>query len=131
MRTGHNRLNAHMYSKFNVGESEMCPCNSDVLTADHLLQHCQLHDGLRRDMWPEPKSLRDKLYCNPEELKRTAAFERATGISVKRARKKKINGHLIKHTLFSSQVHTHIQARARTHTHAKLDAHRHKHAHTH
>ena len=36
LRTGHNRLNAHMY-KFKVGESEMCPCNTDIMTAEHLL----------------------------------------------------------------------------------------------
>ena len=82
MRTGHNRLNAHMYSKFKVGESEMCLCNADIMTAEHLLQHCQLHDALRPDMWPEPKPLRSKLYGNLEELKRTAAFLRATGISI-------------------------------------------------
>ena len=34
-------------------------------------------------MWPEPTLLRDKLYVNLEELRRTAAFVRATGISVK------------------------------------------------
>ena len=33
-------------------------------------------------MWPEPKPLGDKLYDNLEELKRTVAFVRATGISV-------------------------------------------------
>ena len=82
LRTGHNRLYAHMYSKFKVGESEMCPCNADIMTAEHLLQHCQLHDALRRDMWPEPKPLRDKLYGNLEELRRTAAFMRVTGISL-------------------------------------------------
>ena len=82
MITGHNRLNAIMYSKFKVGESEMCPCNADITTAEHLLQHCQLDDALRRDMWPELKPLRDKLYGSLEELKRTAAFVRATGISV-------------------------------------------------
>ena len=52
------------------------------MTAEHLLQHCQLHDALRRDMWPNPIPLRDKLYDNLEELRRTAAFVRATGISV-------------------------------------------------
>ena len=82
MRTGHNRLNAHMYSKFKVGESEMCPCNADNMVAEHLLQHGQLHDALRRDMWPEPKPLRGKLYGSLEELKRTTAFVRATGIYV-------------------------------------------------
>ena len=84
LRTGHNRLNAHMYKKFKVGESEMCPCNADIMTAEHLLQHCRLHDddAMRRDIWPEPTLLRDKLYGNLEELRRTAAFVRTTGISI-------------------------------------------------
>ena len=33
-------------------------------------------------MWPEPTVLRDKLYGKLEELKRTAAIVRATGISI-------------------------------------------------
>ena len=68
--------------EFKVDESEMCPCDADIMTAEHLLQHCQLHGALRWDMWPEPKPLRDKLYGNLEELQRTAAFVRATGISI-------------------------------------------------
>ena len=63
-----------MYNKFKVGESETCPCNADIVTAEHLLQHCRLHGAMRRDMWPEPTLLRDKLYGNLEELRRTAAF---------------------------------------------------------
>ena len=82
LRTGHNRLNAHTYNTFKVGESEMCPCNADIMTAEHLLQHCRLHDALRWDTWPEPTLLRDKLYGNLEELRRTAALGRATGISI-------------------------------------------------
>ena len=81
LRTGHNRLNANVYNKFKVGESEMCPCNADIITAERLLQHCRLHDAMRRDMWPEPTLLRVKLYGNLEELRRTAAFLRTTGIS--------------------------------------------------
>ena len=82
LRTGHNRLNAHMYNKFKVGESEMCPCNADIMTAEYLLQHRPLHDAMRRDTWPEPTLLRDKLHGNLGELRRTAAFVRATGISI-------------------------------------------------
>ena len=89
LRTGHNRLNAHMYSKFKVGESERCPCDT-YMTAEQLLQHCQLHDPLRRDMWPEPIPLRIKLYGNLEELRPTTNFMRATGISVLRKQKKKL-----------------------------------------
>ena len=40
-------------------------------------------------MWPDPTLLRDKLYGNLEELRRTAAFVRATGISILRTTKKK------------------------------------------
>ena len=82
LRTGHNRHNAHMYNKFKVGESEMCPCNTDIMTAEHLQGHCRLHDALRWDMWPEPTLLRDKLYGHLEQLRRTAAFVRTTGISI-------------------------------------------------
>ena len=83
LRTGHSRLNAHVY-KFKVGESEMYPCNADIMTAEHLLQHCPLCDAMtmRWNTWPEPTFLRDKLYGNLEELRRTAAFMRATGISI-------------------------------------------------
>ena len=77
-----NRLDAHMYNKSKAGESEMCPCNADIMTTEHLQQHCRLHDALRRDMWPEPTLLRDKPYGNLEELRRTAAFVRTTGISI-------------------------------------------------
>ena len=69
-------------NKFKVGESEMCPCNADIMTAKHLLQHCPLHDAMRRDAWPEPTLLGDELYSNLEELRKTAAFVRATGISI-------------------------------------------------
>ena len=33
-------------------------------------------------MWPEPIPLKDKLYGTLEELRRTVAFVKATGISV-------------------------------------------------
>ena len=58
-RTGHNRLNAHMYSEFKVGKSEMRSCKPDVVTAEHPLQHCRLHDAMRRDMWPEQRRHHD------------------------------------------------------------------------
>ena len=81
-----------MYSKFKIGESGMCPCNTDIMTAEHPLHHCQLHDALRRDMWPELTPLRDKLgfFFSQEELRRTAAFMRAIGISVLCMMKKKV-----------------------------------------
>ena len=47
LRTGHNRLNAHLYNKMKIGQSELCPCNTAAMTAEHLLQHCPKHDALR------------------------------------------------------------------------------------
>ena len=78
-----------MYNKFKVGESEMCPCNADIMTAEDLLQHCRLYDAFRRDMWTKPTLLRDKLYGNLEKLRRIAAFVRTTGISIYRTTKKR------------------------------------------
>ena len=46
-------------------------------------------DALRRDVWPEPKPLRVKLYGKQEELRKTATFERATDISFSRTTTKK------------------------------------------
>ena len=69
-------------TSFKIGDSEMGPCYANIMTVEHLLQHCPLHDAMRRDVWPEPTPLRDKLYSNLEELRRTAAFVRATGISI-------------------------------------------------
>ena len=89
LRTGHNRLNAYMYSKFKVEQSEMGSCNVEIMTAEDLLQHCQLHDALRQDMWPEPIPLWGKLYGDLKELRRTAVSVRAIGISVYRTTTKK------------------------------------------
>ena len=33
--------------------------NADIMTVEHLLQHCQLHDALRWDMWPEQRRHHD------------------------------------------------------------------------
>ena len=71
-----------MHNKSKFGESEMCPYNADIMTTEHQLQLCQLDDALRRDMWSELIPLRDKLYGNLENLRRTTAFVRVTGISV-------------------------------------------------
>ena len=60
----------------------MCPCNTDIMTSEHLLQHCQIHDALRWNEWSEPILMGDKLYGNLVEVRRTTTFVRATGISV-------------------------------------------------
>ena len=80
LRTGHNRLNAHMYKKFKICDSELCPCKASLMDTEHLLQYCQLHAAVRQDSWSDPTPLRDKLYGDLDDLRRTANFVRATKI---------------------------------------------------
>ncbi|RUS80934.1 hypothetical protein EGW08_011315 [Elysia chlorotica] len=82
LRTGHNRMNSHMYKKFKIGESEMCPCAEGEMNTEHLLQHCTLHSTARKEIWPDETSLREKLQGDLGALQRTASFVRTTGISI-------------------------------------------------
>ena len=75
-------MNAHMFNKLRIGQSERCPCNTAPMTTEHLLQHCPLQDDARQEEWPEPIPLKEKLYGDLEALRRTASFVRATGVSV-------------------------------------------------
>ena len=59
-------------------------CPSDNRTLSPALP--SLHVGLRVDTWPEKRPLREKLYNDLVELKRTAAFARATEVDVRRKR---------------------------------------------
>ena len=52
------------------------------MTTEHLLQHCPLHDGLRCDTWSENRPLRERLYGDLAEMKRTVAFVTATEVNV-------------------------------------------------
>ena len=83
--TGHNKRNAHLFNKLETGQSEMCSCDTTPVITERLLQHCPFHDGLRRAAWPENRPLREKLYGDLVEPKRTAAFVTAKGVDVKEA----------------------------------------------
>ena len=82
LRTGHNRMRAHMHNKLRIGPTEMCPCNTGPMTTQHLLQDCPTQDALRKTMWPDQPALRMQLFGCREELQRTAAFARATGVTI-------------------------------------------------
>ena len=43
LRTGHNRLNAHMKKKIKLVPSSMCICNIEDQTTEHILQRCPNH----------------------------------------------------------------------------------------
>ncbi|KAH3831362.1 hypothetical protein DPMN_104627 [Dreissena polymorpha] len=44
LRSGQNRLNAHMHKKYKLVPSPLCPCREDKQTAEHVLQRCKKHD---------------------------------------------------------------------------------------
>ena len=68
LRTGHNRLRQHMYKRFNVGDSEICPCGQAPQNTEHVLQTCSSHRQLRARTWPNHTPLEKKLYGTTEEL---------------------------------------------------------------
>jgi hypothetical protein len=52
LKTGHNRLREHMYTKFKIGNSAMCTCEQAPQTAEHILQDSSEYDILRQTQWP-------------------------------------------------------------------------------
>ena len=82
LRTGHNRLNHHMFNKLRIGQTEQCPCKTGSQTTEHLLQSCPLHEVLRTRTWPDPIPVTRKLYGSLEDLRRTATFTAETGVSI-------------------------------------------------
>ena len=82
LRTGHSRLRHHMFTKFHIGDSPVCPCGAADMTVGHILQDCRTFQNLRDETWPSAPSVREKIFGSLEELRRTAAFIRATGIPV-------------------------------------------------
>ena len=42
LHTGHNRLRQHMYKRFKVGDSEICPCGQAPQNTEHVLSRDML-----------------------------------------------------------------------------------------
>lgn len=82
LRTGHNRLCYHMYTKFKIGNTALCTCRQAPQTTEHILQDCLIYEGLRQTHWPRPTSLRDKLYGQMHELQRTLKFIEETELQI-------------------------------------------------
>ena len=74
MRTGHNSLNAHMYNKLKVGVSGTCPCNVDIMAAEHLLQQCQLHHAVRRGQVARTETTEEQALRQPGGAKADSRF---------------------------------------------------------
>ena len=91
LRTGHNRLNYHLYSKLRIGHTEQCPCGTGSQTTEHLLQFCPTYEPLRKGIWPDHTPLARKLYGSLRDLRCTATFIGETGISIWRTRRRRRN----------------------------------------
>ena len=74
LRTGHDRLSAHMSRKMKLAPSPTCNCGLEDQTAEHILQKCPLLQTARRNMWTTAVQLHTKLYGNKEELEKAATF---------------------------------------------------------
>ena len=82
LRTGHNRLRYHMFTKFKIGPSAVCECNDAHQTTEHVLQSCQLLSTERETHWPEPTDLDVKLHGPLTELQRTVDFIKDTNLKI-------------------------------------------------
>ena len=83
LRTGHCKLKHHMFTKFRVGDTGTCHCGTAPMTVDHFLQHCPTYQEQRKAAWSSNIPLAEKLYGPMENLRKTAAFVRATGVPVR------------------------------------------------
>ena len=81
LRTGHCRLNSHMY-KLKLSHTDECPCETGIQTPEHLLQHCPTYNIQRQEIWQGEVSLQDKLYGTAANLQRTAEFVTNTGLTI-------------------------------------------------
>ena len=66
LRTVHNRLRQHMYRRFKVGDSKICPCGHAPQNTEHVLETCSSHRQLRARTWPNHTPLEKKLYDTTE-----------------------------------------------------------------
>jgi ribonuclease HI len=81
LRTGHNRLNKHMY-KLRLSDTPMCTCGLSEQTSEHVLQDCPLYTHLRKTYWPNDSTLNSKLYGAGEELQTTVEYIMRTRLTV-------------------------------------------------
>ena len=82
LRTGHNHLNYHLYSKLSISYTEQCPCGTGSQTTEHLLQSCPIYEPLRKGIWPDHTPVARKLYGSLRDLRCTATLIEETGVSI-------------------------------------------------
>ena len=110
LRTGHNRLNYHRYSKLRVGYTEQCPCGRPTgsQTREHLLQSCPIYEPLRKGIWPDHTPVARMLYGSLRDLRCTASFIEETGVSIWRTRRRRNESSIGTHTHTHAHTLVHI-----------------------
>ena len=82
LRTGHNRLRNHLFHKLKIGDTDQCRCRTGSQTTEHFLLFCPNHESLRKQIWPDPTPMSQKLYGSLEDLQRTATFVVKSGETI-------------------------------------------------
>ncbi|GFR92486.1 RNA-directed DNA polymerase from mobile element jockey [Elysia marginata] len=82
LRTGHNRLKHHLFSRFRIGVGPKCPCSANRQDAQKVLQDCPLLDDARLKHWPEPREMNQKPYGSALQLGITAEFIYASDLTI-------------------------------------------------
>ncbi|GFS15501.1 COG4 transport domain-containing protein [Elysia marginata] len=82
LRTGHNRLKHHLFSRFRIGDGPNCPCGANRQDAQHVPQDCPLLDDARLKYWPEPREMNQKLCGSALQLGITAEFIYAPDLTI-------------------------------------------------
>ncbi|GFR84820.1 hypothetical protein ElyMa_000680800 [Elysia marginata] len=62
LRTGHNRLKAHLYKTYKIGYTDLCSCGEAAETVKHVLQDCQNYRMFRQAAWSIRTDLQTKLW---------------------------------------------------------------------
>ena len=82
LRSGHNRLNAHMHRKLKCVPSSTCSCCEEDQTTEQVLQRCNRHQPGWIAKWPSATPLHQKLYGGLRDLKKTTNFITAARLVV-------------------------------------------------
>ena len=74
LRTGHNRMNAHL-RRIHLVPTDLCQrCGNAPMTTDHILQECDVLIQQRKALWPQDTPVTTKLFGTLLDLQRTAKF---------------------------------------------------------
>ena len=82
LRTGHNRMNAHL-RRIHLVPTDLCQrCGNAPMTTDHILQECDALIQQRKAFWPQETPVTTKLFGTLLDLQRTTQFLKDANITI-------------------------------------------------